>query len=201
MSNLPIDNIQPEKILFSAFDIELNRSISKDKIISMLNDIKFHNTNIIDLQAFRFNSLLSEKQLLSAIWHAWNGYKNELMISDMLSIEFLLYVSGQRQISKALKFFGLEFELDKFSLVIFHKEPILEKQFISFPFIRNISELRIINTNEKTKFLAKIFNFNFRVNDDFLSSQDDFIKLENYILSSISNLVFETGRNRMKETT
>lgn len=193
-----IENHLENDILFSAFDIKLSEPTQREQIFSFITDLK-QKSQIIDVQAFKCNSLLSEKHLLSAIWHAWNGFKNKTVISDSLSVEFLLYASGQRQISKALKFFGLEKTVSEFSLVIFQSTPINKDSIFSdLEFshnFKNIVNISFIDNVENRKVLCSIFNYSFKDNIDELNEIRDSSDLENYILTSISNLVFET-RNK-----
>jgi len=153
---------------------------------------------LIGVQAFKFDSVLSEAHLLSAVWHAWNGFKNGLTISDSLSIEFLLYLSGQRQISKAIQIFGLKDEVKKFSIIFFHENEIFKENlnlsYISNSKISVINKLTISDSMEKRIHLASIFEYNLDQNSKVLEGEDGFNKLENYILTSISNLVFETSK-------
>ncbi len=197
------NKLNPDLIHFSAFDIELNQNYKRSQIIDLLQELKASNKQILDLQSFQFNSLLSQRQLLSAVWHAWNGFKNHYSISNLLSIEFLLYVSGQRQISKALEFFGLEQQVEKFSLIVFHENIIKKGDFISFfvqnTMVRDVKDLTLTDTLEKRNKLSKIFGFKLEYKDDLFLSKESFINLENYILTSISNLVFEAKLSKKDE--
>ena len=193
----------PDSILFSTFDIELLTFQSSKKIMAYIQDIKSRTSQILDLQAFRIDSLLSTNQMLSAIYHAWNGFKNNITISNQISVEFLLYVSGQRQISKAIEFFGLEKEEKEFSLIIFHGQEIEKEKLISLlsedKIIKNISNLTLTDKPEKRKCLANIFGYKIQENTTFLTSKEGFKKLENFILTSISNLVFEGTKSKINE--
>lgn len=190
-----LNDINPDSIYFSAFDIELKDISERSDIIKLLQELKSSNEQIIDIQSFEFNSLLSQRQLLSAIWHAWNGFKNSYPISNLLSIEFLLYVSGQRQISKALEYFGLKRQVKKFSLIIFHKIKIQKDDMISAllqnSLINHVTDLTLTDTVEKRIKLSRIFDFELQDESNESLSKESFNNLENYILTTISNLVFE----------
>ena len=105
------NKLDPNDICFSAFDIELKNPLTPKHILTYVQEVKHNQTRILDVQAFRHDSVFNQNHLLSAVWHAWNGFKNNYTISNSLSIEFLLYLSGQRQIAKAIEFFGLKGEM------------------------------------------------------------------------------------------
>ncbi len=195
-----INNPNLNEVHFSAFDITLSQSISSGEVLSFLQSIAKKNDKIIAIQSFRFDSLVSRKQLLSAVWHAWNGFKNGITISNYLSVEFLLYVSGQRQISKALEFFGLDKEVEQFSVVIFQDQKMEKSELLTLlsenNLIKEIAEPIFTDTPEKRKKLASIFDLTGLDENQLLSENDGLTLLENYILTSISNVVFEASKTK-----
>ena len=202
-NNNILKNKNLNELHFSAYDVFLTKSMTKNEIIRFVQQLKEKNVDIYDAQAFRVDSALSEKHISSAVWHAWNGFKNNLTISGSLSIEFLLYLSGQRQISKALQFFGLGETVKSFSLMIFNEKIISKENLLSMTLLKNnismISPLNLSDSVDKRKNLAKIFDFASKENLEVLDSHEGYIKLENYILTSISNLVFETSKLKIVE--
>lgn len=180
-----------DKIQFSAFDIELTESISRNELITTIKAIKTDNDHIIDLQSFKYNSLLSYSHLKSAVWHSLNAYINGNSISKQLSIEFILYVSGQRQISKALENFGIDDKVSQFSIIIFHIEELslesINLNLRHLPIIK-INDIKFQNHKEKLIRLASIFNYDSK---NELNTKDEIIHFNKFILSCISNLVFE----------
>ena len=196
MNENMIKNSVPDNVYFSAFDIFLVEPLSKNDIVSFVQDLKNSSSKILDAQAFKYNSLLSEAHLLSAIWHSWTGFKNNMMISGSLSVEFLLYASGQRQISKALDFFGIGGSESKFSVVLFQNENIIREEIFThssfIQLINKVENLSFVDSLEKRKNLSRIFNYKTYNSMQQLNDSSSLKKLENYILTSISNLVFES---------
>ena len=118
------------------------------------------------------------------------------MISGSLSVEFLLYASGQRQISKALGYFGIEGPESKFSIVLFHNANFIKDEIFAHSsfkkLINKVTNLSLVDSLEKRKNLARIFNFDTFNSFQQLNDSNSLKKLENYILTSISNSVFES---------
>lgn len=194
-----MNNLSLEEMNFSAFDITLLNPTERSVIISWLQEILQSNSKIAALQSFKFNSILNEKHLFSAVHHSWNGYKNKYMISNSLSVEFLVYLSGQRQISKAFQNFGLPETTEKFSLLVFHTTTYSSPNSLlksnSFnKLVVSIESLAFTDSIQKRKQLAKQFEFNYSQDEKFLESETGFRQLENFILSSISNVVFESSK-------
>lgn len=189
-----------DDIYFSAFDVKLVHPVTTKLILDYLQNIVKNNKQIIAIQAFKYDSLISEKQLLSAIWHAWNGFKNNITISNLLSVEFLLYVSGQRQISKALKYFGLGKEVQEFSFVAFQESNIEKEQLLTLfsedTLIKEITLPKFTDTPEKRKELALVFELVAQDENALVNKNEGFTILENYILTSISNVVFEASKSK-----
>jgi KEOPS complex subunit Cgi121 len=59
------------------------------------------------LQFFDANVIAGEQHLLFATLNALTAFEQGYRISENLAVEILLYASGQRQISKAIKLIGL----------------------------------------------------------------------------------------------
>ena len=196
------NEINAENIHFSAFDVELTNTLEPKKIIAYLQELKHLDKRILDIQSIRYDSILSNNHLLSAVWHAWNGFINKYTISNSFSIEFLLYVSGQRQITKALEFFGLQDETTNFSMIIFQDREIPRKELLSLisanKIIKEISPIKFTDGLEKRKKLTEIFDYQIGKSDDLLIGDHGFNQLEKYILSTIANLVFETSNSTIE---
>ena len=146
----------------------------------------------MDIQFFKRDVLLSETHLKSAVWHACKAMQNKHSISNSISLEFLLFASGQRQISKALKYFGVDDYETFVSIVIFHNkeekatfdlENILKSHFTTL----TIKEISFTTSDKKLSQLIKLFNSPFTIAE----IKDDLVKFEKYLLTCVSNLVFE----------
>jgi KEOPS complex subunit Cgi121 len=69
---------------------------------------KIRTVAAIPLQFFDATFIASEKHLLFATLSALTAFQQGYRISENLEVEILLYASGQRQISKAIKLIGLK---------------------------------------------------------------------------------------------
>ncbi len=68
------------------------------------------------------NAIAGVEHLYFAAVNASKAFNQGLNISKNFSIEFLLYVSGQRQISKAIGIVGVKHDTREIALVIFAQE-------------------------------------------------------------------------------
>lgn len=183
-----------ELINFSAFDIELNEVMKRSELLSYFEKMISLDSNILAMQSFKQDSILNQNHLFSAVFHSWNAFKTNNMISKNLSVEFLLYLSGQRQITKAFEMFGLSDTVKLFSVVIFHQKTLQEDYIAASPLgliCHKTSDLMLSNTLDKRKRLASLFNYSHPNIDSYLLSEEGYSNLENFILTSISNVVFE----------
>lgn len=185
-----------ELMNFSAFDVELKEEMNRSELLSYFEKMISSDSNILAVQSFRQDSVLNQNHLFSAVYHSWNAFKTENMISKSLSVEFLLYLSGQRQITKAFEMFGLSDRVKNFSIIIFHIETLIElKDYITNSPLGSIcsktSYLKLSDTLSKRKELANLFSYSYLNDDPYLLSEEGYSNLENFILSSISNVVFE----------
>jgi len=192
-----IDKIQESKMHFSACNIRFLEKIKKEELIAHLHILKNQKSSILDLQCIRVRSILNMSHLKSAIWHASNAFVNGHNIGKTISVEFLLYVSGQRQIIKAFKYFGLEDNVKECSLIIFHNKKF-NQQSQEVTVLKNLlatilpnftlKSLEFIKTNQDLQHLASNLNISnkyqsFAINKEYI---------EKVLLSNIANLTFET---------
>ncbi len=80
--------------------------LTAEMTVNTVNDI------IIDFglkgaQIFDNRYIWGQNHISSAVWHAWNAFLNDRMISKSLSMEILLYAAGFRQIKKAIELLGV----------------------------------------------------------------------------------------------
>ncbi len=66
--------------------------------------------------AIDIDAVFNKKHFLSAVWHAIVHWENNLRFSQSIPTEILLYLTGTRQIRKALQFAGISPET-KYMLV------------------------------------------------------------------------------------
>ena len=77
----------------------------------------------IPLQFFDATFIASEKHLLFATLSALTAFEQGYRISENLEVEILLYASGHRQISKAIKLIGLRRDTSKIAAVFLTASP------------------------------------------------------------------------------
>jgi tRNA threonylcarbamoyladenosine modification (KEOPS) complex Cgi121 subunit len=88
------------------FIIKTNKEISRDDLLLYIKELE-DLEGLFSLQLFNHQIIISKNQIESAIWHAIQGYNSKNMISKELGLEVLVYLSGQRQIAKAISKFGI----------------------------------------------------------------------------------------------
>ena len=74
------------------------------------------------------NAIAGVEHLYFAAVNALKAFNQGLNISKRFSLEFLLYVSGQRQISKAIEMVGVKHNSKEIALVIFAQEEELSSE-------------------------------------------------------------------------
>jgi KEOPS complex subunit Cgi121 len=60
--------------------------------------------------------------LMSAVFHATRAFERGVNVSSTVPVETLLYASGERQISKAMKKIGVKCGLERMALILFDVE-------------------------------------------------------------------------------
>lgn len=177
---------------FTAFNIEFIKNITKKNLLEIIKLLIADNQYIIDIQILRFHVLLNAYHLQSAVWHAHKSIQNGINIAKNISLEFLLYLSGQRQIKIALLRFGIDKEIIKCGLVIFHKDNLDKIQNESFSQILSnnffnckIKAIEYAQTKEELNHIAHCFNL--EMNSEWNDANK--AHLEGVILSRIANLV------------
>ncbi|MHA1990058.1 MAG: KEOPS complex subunit Cgi121 [Candidatus Hodarchaeales archaeon] len=88
------------------FLIKSKKEISRDDLLLYIKELEDFE-GLFSLQLFNHQLIISKNQIESAIWHAIQGYNSKNMISKELGLEILIYLSGQRQIAKAISKFGI----------------------------------------------------------------------------------------------
>jgi len=77
----------------------------------------------IPLQFFDATFIASKKHLLFATLSALTAFEQDYRISENLEVEILLYTSGHRQISKAIKMIGLKQDTSEIAVVFLTATP------------------------------------------------------------------------------
>lgn len=71
-----------------------------------------------EVQLFDANMVFGKEHLISSAKHAMRAFKTKTNRSDTLSMEILLYASGERQITHAIKKIGIKEKNKEFGIVI-----------------------------------------------------------------------------------
>lgn len=144
---------------YLGFEIEENANI--DDLLKKISNIK-NKCGYLALTIVDANVIAGEKHIEAAVWHAYNKFQNNNMISATLDTEIILFITGKRQIKKAIKAVGLTEKSKKAILICVteKKQDDFEKTCEIELFIKannNIIEL----TKEKEKIiLERIFDNN-----------------------------------------
>ena len=77
------------------------------------------------------NAIAGVEHLYFAAVNASKAFNQSLNISKRFSLEFVLYVSGQRQISKAIEMVGVKHDTREIALIIFAQEEELPSEVIT----------------------------------------------------------------------
>ena len=87
-------------ILISDIEINLTSMLKKVNEISEIYNIR--------IQAFNLDNVVSLDHVIIASYHANKAIRNKTNLSKTIDVEFLLYLSCQRQIKLALEKFGVK---------------------------------------------------------------------------------------------
>jgi len=122
----------------------------------------------------------------SAVWHSINALQNNHLISNTLAIELLLYLAGERQISKAIEEYGLKEDTKKVLGIIIgiNQDKILVafNELLSFYNLELIK--KILNpTPEKYEYFTKKF-----IQEGFIKNNLSYQGIETVILQKIALL-------------
>lgn len=181
------------EVLFLAMDLVLASPWGRPELLEGVEQLKSHEA-ILDVQPMRPRVFLSQTHLSSAAWHAWRAFEDGRTIANHLSVEFLLYASGQRQIRKALKYFGLEQQVAECTLALFLTRPTQRSELVGLV-QRSFSgaEARPVDyAREKDElvYLARVFDYPLG-GDAKQWKAGSSQKLENFVLANIGYLSFE----------
>lgn len=78
--------------------------------------------NKIEIQILDANSVFGKNHILSAFKHALRAFKENRNSMRKFSMEFTLYLAGERQIKDAIRKTGISEETEKFVVVFFCQE-------------------------------------------------------------------------------
>jgi len=93
-----------------------SNELDTGKVIDQLQD--FSNKNELTIQLFDADFIYGKDHLISASEHAQRAFEQNTAISDSLSMEILLYASGEYQIKNALSKLGIKKDTKNMALAI-----------------------------------------------------------------------------------
>lgn len=113
----------------------------------------------IEIQLFDADMVFGKEHLVSAVGHAMRAFKTNTNRSDTLPMEILLYASGERQITHAIKKIGIKEKNKEFGIVMIGRCDI--KELLDFlgwerdddvlkPDPKNLSSFNFSAIEEKT---------------------------------------------------
>ncbi len=102
----------------------------------------FSDKNNLIIQVFNSDMIFDRIHLISAAEHALRAEKNEGMSSNSLSMEILLYASGERQLKNAIPMMGVKKGESRIAFVLISEK----EEKIS---IKNLLELLDLKRNDK----------------------------------------------------
>lgn len=129
------------------------------------------------------------RHLYSATWHALMAMKTKRMISKTLSMEVLLYSSGQRQIKKAIALLGVKENTEEVVGMLLRKT----EQFLIDAFTQVKEDLHLkVNLDLLEDYSSKSQDVTrMLANDGFKASKFTFSEIEKAILQRVALLALE----------
>ena len=96
--------------------------ITIDVIDTFIGDIKKYDNDDCIVQAFNGEMIFGRLHLLSSIEHTLRAKEQGRLISHSLSMELLLYASGERQLKRAIPKIGIDTGINSVVVVIITKK-------------------------------------------------------------------------------
>ncbi|TFF86088.1 MAG: hypothetical protein EU551_02620 [Promethearchaeota archaeon] len=138
--------------------IKVSKMDSVQEIIDFINE--FSKKNNIEIQLLNADMVASWEHLFFSAINALKSFAGKYNIANILGIELLLYISGNRQINEALNKFGLDKGINNIAVVTFFNEEEKAEKLIKdiCDFLDGSENLTLLDLNQK-KFaeLIKIF--------------------------------------------
>jgi tRNA threonylcarbamoyladenosine modification (KEOPS) complex Cgi121 subunit len=142
-----------------SFLLESEKAVSREKVLQILQKIQ-EIEGILSIQSFNHTKIISSRQIKSAVWHAIQGFLSNKMISNQLSVDVLLYLSCQRQISKAIEKLGISRKVKKFGLIVISGNITKNAQsylsMLKFRFDEYLPNIKLIEINPENSNVNQI---------------------------------------------
>lgn len=119
---------------------------------------EFSRKHSVVIQALDAELVCSKDHIVSAVEHAIRAFREGRNKADDLSIEVLLYASGERQIKEAIKKMGVKEGKSRIALVVLHSTSGIKGR---------------VSRSELVEFIKKL---GLRVNDDVLVGNKEKLK-------------------------
>ena len=171
-------------IFAGAPEVKLSAETAVNTVNEIVSDFSLKGAQIFDNRY-----IWGQKHIFSAVWHAWNAFMNNRLISKSLSMEILLYAAGFRQIKKAIELLGVR---DSTKVIVGVLVADSESQSIdSFKKIQKQIGLNpninlLMDYSSKQQYILEML-----MNEGFLLSEVSISKIENAILQRIAILALE----------
>lgn len=117
-------------------------------VSALLRKLSLVDGEVIMLKAHR---IMGPEHVHSAVYHAMRAFKRGKNFARTMGVETLLYLSGERQISKALNYMGLESGDEEIAIITFGNQG--DDLISSLGWIRDDSLLQI--NEEKKRFMLE----------------------------------------------
>ncbi len=190
----------------SQIKITLNRIIDPSKIESEEKALKilFQIINNIQekfkdslVQFIKDYYILNEDHVFTACYYVEKAFLQNKNISNKKNIELLLYLAANRQISKSIDAFGIDFSYltkQKLTLCIVSSKNNLNKIFDELSSVLSIEEVELtINaqTNAKINLIKKYFDFSDNQINIVLKSYGITLDSSDFSLNSITSAIYD----------
>ena len=138
--------------------------VNTSNILANINEIS--NKHGVETQIFNLDNVISLNHIIISAYHANKAFNNRTNLSKTITIEFLLYLSCQRQIKLALEKFGLKDGKMNLGICLFGKEI---EQFNS---VKNMLEELFESQENKHEFLPEKIDIQHFINIFNISSEE-----------------------------
>jgi tRNA threonylcarbamoyladenosine modification (KEOPS) complex Cgi121 subunit len=138
--------------------IKVTKIDSVQETIDFINE--FSKKNKVEIQLLNADIVASWEHLFFSAINALKSFRGKYNIANILGIELLLYISGNRQINEALDKFGLDKRINNIAVVVFFNEEEKAKKLMKdvCDFLGGSENLNLLKLNqEKFTELIKIF--------------------------------------------
>jgi tRNA threonylcarbamoyladenosine modification (KEOPS) complex Cgi121 subunit len=176
------------KIFIGLIEVKLNlQELSPNKFLDLCNYVENMYNNAL-LQILNKQYILNSEHIFSACYFTYNAFLSKNNISKSKNIEFLLYLSTNKQIKIALKDFGLNYDKLKNQncvICLISPERNLDIIYTDLKNKINLNEIKFEIDGKSIEKFNRIKNY-FGITDDQLK-----VVLKSYKLTRERNKIFQ----------